>query len=51
MKYTAKAWKEKEGACFRNFNEQAQLDSVNGALALRPQIEAVIDQIWKEGFD
>ncbi len=47
MKYTAKAWKETEGACLRNFNEQAQIDSVNGALALRPQIEAVIDQIWE----
>ena len=35
----------------RNFNEQAQIDSVNGALALRPQIEKIIDQIWEEGFD
>ena len=39
------------GACLRNFNEQAQIDSVNGALALRPQIEKIIDQIWEEGFD
>ena len=51
MKYEAKAWKETEGACLRNFNEQAQIDSVNGALALRPQIEKIIDQIWDEGFD
>ena len=51
MKYEAKAWKETEGACLRNFNEQAQIDSVNGALALRPQIEKIIDQIWEEGFD
>ena len=51
MKYEAKAWKEKKGASLRNFNEQAQIDSVNGALALRPQIEQVIDQIWDEGFD
>ena len=45
MKYEAKAWKESEGACLRNFNEQAQIESVNGALALRSQIENVIDQI------
>ena len=51
MKYTAGSWKETDGACLRNFNEQAQIDSVNGALALRPQIEAIIDQIWEEGFD
>ena len=51
MKYEAKAWKETEGACLRNFNEQAQIDSVNGALALRPQIEKIIDQIWEDGFD
>ena len=29
MKYEAKAWKETEGACLRNFNEQAQIDIVN----------------------
>ena len=51
MKYEAKAWKETEGACLRNFKEQAQIDSVNGALALRSQIEKIIDQIWEEGFD
>ncbi|MFR6162553.1 MAG: hypothetical protein ACLUJR_05670 [Mediterraneibacter gnavus] len=43
MKYEAKAWKESEGACLRNFNEQAQIESVNGALALRSQIENVIE--------
>ena len=48
MKYEAKAWKETEGACLRNFNEQAQIDSVNGALALRPQIEKIIDQLVLE---
>ena len=47
MKYTAGSWKETDGACLRNFNEQAQIDSVNGALALRPQIETIIDQIWE----
>lgn len=44
-------WKETEGPCLRNFNEQADIDSVNGALALRPQIEAIIDKIWDKGFD
>lgn len=33
------------------FDEQKQIDSVNGALALRPQIEQVTDEIWKNGFD
>lgn len=47
MKYEAKAWKETEGACLRNFKEQAQIDSVNGALALRPQMKKFIDQIWE----
>ena len=51
MKYEAKAWAETQGACLRNFNEQGDIDSVNGALALRPQIEGIIDQIWEEGFD
>lgn len=51
MKYENKAWRESEGPCLRNFNEQEAVDSVNGALALRPEIEAVIDKIWEEGFD
>lgn len=33
------------------FDEQKQIDSVNGALALRGQIEKVIDEIWAKGFD
>lgn len=33
------------------FNEQKQIDSVNGALALRSQIEKVVDEIQKRGFD
>ena len=33
------------------FNEQAQLDRVNGALALRPEIETIVDEIQKDGFD
>ena len=48
MKYEAKAWKETEGACLRNFNEQAQIDSVNGALALRPQIEKLLIKSGKK---
>lgn len=51
MVYEAKAWAETQGACLRNFNEQGDIDSVNGALALRPQIEKIVDQIWEEGFD
>ncbi|MCR5753957.1 MAG: SIS domain-containing protein [Acetatifactor sp.] len=33
------------------FDEKKQIDSVNGALALRPQIEKVLDEIWEKGFD
>lgn len=33
------------------FNEQKQIDSVNGALALRPQIEKIVDEINAQGFD
>lgn len=46
-----KRGKKQKELDLRNFNEQAQIDSVNGALALRPQIEKIIDQIWEEGFD
>jgi len=51
MKYEAKAWAETPGACLRNFDEQGDIESVNGALALRPQIEKIVDQIWEDGFD
>ena len=51
MNYESKAWAEAKGACLRNFNEQGDIDSVNGALALRPKIEKIVDQIWEEGFD
>ena len=30
------------------FEEQKQIDSVNGALALRPQIEELIDRLLAE---
>ena len=51
MAFEAKCWREPEVPCLRNFNEQEAVESVNGALALRPQIEKIIDQIWDEGFD
>lgn len=45
-----KLWDESEPV-FLNLNEQEMLDSVNGALALRGEIEQIIDQIWEDGFD
>ena len=51
MRYEATAWKEPEGPCLRNFDEAGNIASVNGALALRPEIEKALDQIWEEGFD
>lgn len=51
MKYEAGMWKEDVRPCLRNFDEQKQLDSVNGALKLRPEIEKIIDEIWEDGFD
>lgn len=32
------------------FNEQAKIDSVNGALALRPRINEIVDEICKAGY-
>jgi len=32
------------------FDEQKQIESVQGALALRPQIESIVDDICKAGF-
>ncbi len=32
------------------FDEKKQLDSVQGALALRPRIEAIVDGVCREGF-
>ena len=51
MSFEAKKWQEAEGPCLRNFDEKEAIESVQGALALRPQIEEVIDRIWEEGFD
>lgn len=33
------------------FDEEKQIESVNGALALRPEIEKVVDEIQNKGFD
>ena len=44
MSFEAKKWQETEGPCLRNFDEKEAIESVQGALALRPQIEAVIDR-------
>ena len=44
-------WEEINGPCLRSFNEEETRKSINGALALRGQIEKIIDQIWEDGFD
>ena len=33
-----------------NFKEQEMIDSVRGALALRTQIEPLVDRIWGKGI-
>lgn len=33
------------------FDKQKQIESVQGALALRTQIEKVVDGLWEDGFD
>ena len=33
------------------YDREKQIASVNGALALRPSIEKVVDQLYQEGFD
>lgn len=32
------------------YDEQKLMDSVNGALSLRSEIEAIVDKIWADGF-
>ena len=49
--YKAEMWKENEGANLRSFNEEETRESIKGALALRPQIEKIVDQIWADDFD
>ena len=41
----------KESPSLRNFDRQKKIDSINGALALRPKIEEILDKVWDEGFD
>lgn len=48
--YKNELWQEKESS-LRNYDEQAIIDGINEGLALRPQIESIIDEIWKDGFD
>ncbi len=33
------------------FNEQKQIDDIQGALDLRPEVEKIIDSVWEKGFD
>lgn len=33
------------------FDEQWQLDNVNGMLALRPEVEKIADELYEKGFD
>jgi len=33
------------------FNETKQIEDIKGALALRPQVEKMVDEVWEKGFD
>lgn len=33
------------------FNEQQQIDDIQGALELRSQLEKIIDEVWEKGYD
>ncbi|MGX4686199.1 SIS domain-containing protein [Vagococcus sp. JNUCC 83] len=33
------------------FNEQQQIDTIQGALELRPVVEEIVDSVWDNGFD
>ncbi|MEG3033782.1 MAG: SIS domain-containing protein [Enterococcus sp.] len=33
------------------FNEKKQIEEIKGALALRPQVEKIVDEVWGKGFD
>lgn len=35
----------KEAPSLRNFDRQKKIDSINGALALRPKIEEILDNV------
>ena len=36
---------DKSAPSLRNFDRQKKVDSINGALALRPQIEEILDKV------
>ena len=42
---------DKSAPSLRSFDRQKKIDSINGALALRPKIEEILDNVWDEGFD
>ncbi|MBO0440053.1 SIS domain-containing protein [Candidatus Enterococcus ikei] len=33
------------------FNETKQIEDIKGALALRPEVEKIVDEVWEKGFD
>lgn len=33
------------------FDEQQQIEDIQGALELRPQVEKIIDEVWEKGYD
>lgn len=33
------------------FNEKQQIDDIQGALELRPQVEKIVDEVWEKGYD
>lgn len=33
------------------FNEQQQIDDIQGALELRPQVEKIVDEVWEKVYD
>lgn len=33
------------------FNEQQQIDDIQGALELRLQVEKIVDEVWEKGYD
>ena len=50
MTYRNTLWKEQEPV-LRNFDEKKITDSISGALALRKEIEQIVDRIWENDFD
>ena len=50
-KFIAPSGQDELQPCLRGFDEKATVESVSSALALRPEIERIIDRIWADGFD